>query len=200
MRQPGSIVLISCYELGHQPLGLASPLGFLERAEFAPAAMDIARDKFDEQLLARAEFVGISVPMHTALRLGVRVAQRVRHINPRCHLCFYGLYASLNADYLLDNDADSIVGGEYEAALLSLVEALAAGLPWDTVEGIVSRSSTDQTVRSEPIHRAERAQNRKRPHALANLVSSHYRPVLQRLDFTLPSRAGLPRLEHYARL
>ena len=142
MRQPGSIVLISCYELGHQPLGLALPLGFLERAGFAPVALDIARDKLDEQLLARAEFVGISVPMHTAMRLGVRVAQRVRHINPRCHVCFYGLYSTLNADYLLDNYADSIVGGEYEAALVSLIEALAAGLPWQTVEGIEFRSVT----------------------------------------------------------
>ena len=176
MRQPGSLVLISCYELGHQPLGLASPLGFLERAGFAPAAMDIARCEFDEQLVVGAEFVGISVPMHTALRLGVRVAQRVRDINPRCHVCFYGLYATLNADYLLDNDADSIVGGEYEAALVSLVEALAAGLPWKTVEGIVSSSSTDGNV------------------------SGDHQPVLRRLDFTLPSRAGLPRLEHYARL
>jgi len=33
VRRPGAILLISCYELGHQPLGLASPLGFLERAE-----------------------------------------------------------------------------------------------------------------------------------------------------------------------
>jgi len=34
LRGPGAILLVSCYELGHQPLGLASPLGFLERAEF----------------------------------------------------------------------------------------------------------------------------------------------------------------------
>ena len=26
------LVLLSCYELGHQPLGLAVPLAFLERA------------------------------------------------------------------------------------------------------------------------------------------------------------------------
>ena len=218
MHQPGSIVLISCYELGHQPLGLALPLGFLERAGFEPVALDIARDKLDEQLLARAEFVGISVPMHTAMRLGVRVAQRVRDINPRCHVCFYGLYSTLNADYLLDNYADSIVGGEYEAALVSLIEALAAGLPWQTVEGIVSRSSTDETVRSELIQihpsspdlenggmreaerQVETLEKRERPYEPAKRVSGDHQPVLRRLDFTLPIRAGLPRLEHYARL
>ena len=35
MRQSGSILLISCDELGYQPVGLASPLGFLRRAGFA---------------------------------------------------------------------------------------------------------------------------------------------------------------------
>ena len=72
MRSPGEVVLVSCYELGHQPIGLASPLGFLERAGFAPLARDLAVEKLDDalppELLARARFVGISVPMHTALR------------------------------------------------------------------------------------------------------------------------------------
>src|SRR5437764_537369 len=34
LRAPGSILLVSCYELGHQPLGAASPLGFLKRVSF----------------------------------------------------------------------------------------------------------------------------------------------------------------------
>src|SRR5262245_30332039 len=44
LREPGSILLVSCYELGHQPLGAASPLGFLKRAGFNPATLDIAVD------------------------------------------------------------------------------------------------------------------------------------------------------------
>ena len=44
--------------------------------------MDIAVEPFDAQKVARARFVAISVPMHTALRLGVRVAARVRAVNP----------------------------------------------------------------------------------------------------------------------
>ncbi len=71
-------MLISCYELGHQPLGIASAPGFLERAGYAPDALDIAVEGLDPEKVARARFVGISVPMHTALRLGVRVAEQVR--------------------------------------------------------------------------------------------------------------------------
>src|SRR5713226_8514459 len=95
--EPGSILLISCYELGHQPLAAASPLGFLQRAGFAADILDISVDPFDDAKVARARFVGISVPMHTALRLGVRVAARVREINPGAVICCFGLYAALNA-------------------------------------------------------------------------------------------------------
>jgi radical SAM superfamily enzyme YgiQ (UPF0313 family) len=135
LRRPGAILLVSCYELGHQPLGLASPLGFLEGVGYIPDALDIAVERFDPEKAARARFVGISVPMHTALRLGVRVAEEVRRINPRCHICFYGLYASLNADYLPGHVADSVIGGEFETALGALVEAL-AGDRAGAVEGV----------------------------------------------------------------
>src|SRR5262245_49459480 len=123
-RTPGAVLLISCYELGHQPLCTALSLGFLQRAGFAPDALDIAVEKFDTDRIEQARFIGISVPMHTALRLGVRVAERVREINPTAVVCFYGLYAALNADYLLEHGGDYCIGGEVEEPLVALVEAL----------------------------------------------------------------------------
>jgi radical SAM superfamily enzyme YgiQ (UPF0313 family) len=138
LRQPGAILLISCYELGHQPLGVASPLGFLERAGYAPDALDISVESFDPARVASARLIGVSVPMHTALRLGVRVAERIRQINPACHICFYGLYASLNAEYLLEHVADSVIGGEFEAPLVALAQALETGSVSD-VDGVSLR-------------------------------------------------------------
>lgn len=119
------LVLLSCYELGHQPMGLALPLAFLERAGYAAIAQDLALEHLDEELIRDADFVGISVPMHTALRIGVRVAARIRALNPRAHVCFFGLYAPLNESYLRANGADSVLGGEYEAELVALVDRLA---------------------------------------------------------------------------
>jgi radical SAM superfamily enzyme YgiQ (UPF0313 family) len=136
LRSTGAILLISCYELGHQPMGVALPSGFLQRAGFEPDAMDIAVACFDEQKVAQAAFVGISVPMHTALRLGVRVAERIRELNPTCHVCLYGLYAALNSDYLLEHGADSCIGGEYEKPLVELVESLDAGTTED-ISGVI---------------------------------------------------------------
>src|SRR2546422_11521053 len=62
--------------------------------------------------------------MHTALRLGVAVAERARAVNPTCHIAFYGLYATLNAEYLLSRVADSVLGGEADEALVELARNL----------------------------------------------------------------------------
>ena len=126
------IALLSCYELGHQPMGLASPLGFLKRAGIEASALDLAVEPFDAERIAKATFIGISVPMHTALRLGLVVLERARRLNPSCHVCFYGLYASLQEDLLFDRGADSVIGGEYEEALVKLIGAREA----ETIEGV----------------------------------------------------------------
>ncbi|MFP5261037.1 MAG: CUAEP/CCAEP-tail radical SAM (seleno)protein [Blastocatellia bacterium] len=121
------ILLISCYELGHQPAGIAMPMAFIRREGFDVEAMDVSVQGFDTEKVARARFVGVSVPMHTALRLGLSTARLVRRINPSCHICFYGLYASLNADHLLDTVADSVIGGEFEEPLAALIKAVIGG-------------------------------------------------------------------------
>src|SRR6185436_2865463 len=120
----------SFYELGHQPLGLAWPLAFLERAGLPARAVDLATDPFPEALAREARFVALSAPMHTALRLGVKAARRVRAVNPAAHLAFHGHYAGLNAEYLLDSGlADSVLAGESEAALAELAAAVLGGRP-----------------------------------------------------------------------
>lgn len=96
-------------------------------AGYAPLLVDTAVEALTDEAILNASFVGISVPMHTALRLGERLARRVRALNPSAHISFYGLYASLNADYLLQGTIDSAIGGEYEGPLLQLVAALENG-------------------------------------------------------------------------
>src|SRR2546426_2193785 len=127
LRAPGAILLISCYELGHQPLGVAWPRAFLERAGYAPDTLDLAVESLDLEKVRRARLVAIAVPMHTALRLGVRAAERIRRENPECRIICYGLYALLNADFLLEGSADAVLGGELETDLVALVERLETG-------------------------------------------------------------------------
>ncbi|MBE3561186.1 MAG: radical SAM protein [Ktedonobacteraceae bacterium] len=127
MRAYGDILLISCYELGHQPFHLASLSALLHQAGYLPRCVDTAVEPLTDEVIRRARIVAISVPMHTALRLGEQIARRVRAVNPRAHICFYGLYAQLNADHLLQETIDSAIGGEYEIPLLKLVASLESG-------------------------------------------------------------------------
>jgi radical SAM superfamily enzyme YgiQ (UPF0313 family) len=127
MREAGAILLVACYELGHQPLAVAWAAAFLEARGYGPAVMDVSVEPFDPDKVARARLVAVSVPMHTALRVGVALIERVRAVNPACHVVAYGLYAQLNAEYLLAHGVDSVIGGEAEAPLVALAETLEAG-------------------------------------------------------------------------
>lgn len=124
MRSTGDILLISCYELGHQPFHLAALQTMLVQAGYFPVLVDTSIENLTGEAIKTAKFVGISAPMHTALRLGQQIATRIRSLNPLAHICFYGLYASLNADYLLQECADSTIGGEYEVPMLNLIARL----------------------------------------------------------------------------
>ncbi|MEE8367162.1 MAG: CUAEP/CCAEP-tail radical SAM protein [Thermoanaerobaculia bacterium] len=126
-----NVLLISCYELGHQPFGVASAAAhLLAEGHHRVECLDLAVEVIDEAKVRRADLVGISTPMHTALRLGVKAGELVRGLNPECHICYFGLYASLNQDYLLDGVADSVIGGEFETPLTQHVDRLAGnGLP-----------------------------------------------------------------------
>jgi radical SAM superfamily enzyme YgiQ (UPF0313 family) len=129
LHEAGRILLLSCYELGHAPHGLAMPLAFLEQAGFDPAAIDLAVSPLDDEAVDRAELAIISVPMHTALRLGLRVIEEIRARNPRCRIACIGLYAPLNEGELRRAGVEFVFAGEHEPALVALAEALDAGRP-----------------------------------------------------------------------
>ena len=121
------VLLISCYELGHQPFSLASPLKFLRNDGINASAIDLAVENLSdyEEHIKCTRLVLVSVRMHIALRLGVTVSKRVRALNPQTHICFYGDYAGLNADYLCEEQyADSTISGEFEPAIVELARAV----------------------------------------------------------------------------
>lgn len=119
-------VLISTYELGRQPFGLASPAAWLRQAGAQVTCLDLSVERLNEAAISAADLVAFYVPMHTATRIAARVVERVKVLNPGAHLCFYGLYASMNEPFLRTLGANTILGGEYEAGLVSLVQRLRA--------------------------------------------------------------------------
>ena len=174
MKREDGILLISCYELGHQPFSLASPAARLKSEGYEVEVVDAAIEPIPEDSVRRAGFIGISVPMHTAMRVGMDLSHRIRILNPDAHLCFYGLYATLNADYLLTHAADSVVGGEFEQPLCDLVNRLCAG---QGAAGVTPANANTSPGAGPPAA-----------------------PHLSRQQWTVPDRSGLPALKRYAQL
>ena len=123
------VLLISTYELGRQPFGLASPAAWLRADGFYTTSLDLSRQSLDEEAVRTASLIAFYLPMHTATRIAVRALERVRKLNPSAHLCVFGLYAPVNAGLLRRLGVGTILGGEFEQGLLSLVRRLEAGAP-----------------------------------------------------------------------
>jgi radical SAM superfamily enzyme YgiQ (UPF0313 family) len=122
------VLLVSTYEMGHQPLGLAAAAAVLRARDHDVECLDLAVDPPEARVFQQADLIGISVPMHTAARLGIELARGIRRLNPRTHIVFYGLYATPLYERLMGSGlADSVIGGEYEIGLLALADRLAGG-------------------------------------------------------------------------
>ena len=118
-----SILLISTYDLGRQPFGLASPAAWLRRAGHDVTAVDLSRDTLSPDHVARAVLVAFYLPMHTATRLALPVIDTIRRANPQASLCAYGLYAPLNAELLRAHGVTHVLGPEAEADLVAWADS-----------------------------------------------------------------------------
>jgi radical SAM superfamily enzyme YgiQ (UPF0313 family) len=123
---PLRVLLVSTYELGHQPFGLASPAAWLRAAGCEVTCADLAVGALDEAATTAADLVAVYVPMHTATRLASQVIPRIRALNPSAHLCAYGLYAPVNIELLHGLGVSTVLGGEFEEPLVDLVANLLA--------------------------------------------------------------------------
>jgi len=165
-------LLVSTYELGHQPFGLASPAAWLRREGVEVRCIDLAKEKLSADAFEGIGLIGFHLAMHTATRLAAPVIRKARAANPAARIVAYGLYAPLNADWLRSIGVDEVVGGEFEAELAALA----------------TRST--QNLRSTPSD-ADSA-------VPATSAASLRRQPLPKLRFIQPDRSGLPPLSRYA--
>lgn len=191
------VLLLSTYELGRQPLGLATAAAHLRAAGCTVRTADLSVEPLPEDAVAAAGLIAFSVPMHTALRLALPVAARVRALNPHAHHCFFGLYAALNGDFLLCAGADSVLGGEIETPLVQLAIRLTAA---DAGTGTPADRGSRE---AQPAPRPGRAgaPTIEPPRVVADAgLSPRATTFLGRQQYLPPDRDGLPPLAHYAQL
>lgn len=116
-------LLISTYDLGRQPFGLASPAAWLRRAGAEVTCVDTSRGELSDEQIAAADVVAFYLPMHTATRLAEPLISRCRAVKPSARLVAYGLYAPLNATWLRQRGISDVVGPEAEEELVRIVNS-----------------------------------------------------------------------------
>lgn len=121
------VVLISTYELGRQPFGLASPAAWLASSGHEVVCADLCVETLPEEAVRSAALIALYLPMHTATRLAVRAIGKIRKLNTNAQICCYGLYAPLNESYLKKLGVGTVLGGEFEPGLVALADQLARG-------------------------------------------------------------------------
>src|SRR6267378_3497157 len=203
------IVLISTYELGRQPFGLVSPAAWLRRRGHAVDCFDLTRQGLDAGAVGAAELIAIYLPMHTATRLACKLIPSLREQNPGAHICCYGLYAPMNAEYLRSLGVGTILGGEFEGELVRLVERLGGARSRNGEE--VARldeepEGTERQGDEKPQGSADSALRYRGGDALkrtpTTFLPSQGEPIvsLERLKFEVPDRSGLAPISKYAHL
>ncbi len=137
------VVLISPYDLGRQPFGLAHAAACLKPAGFEVVCVDLAQQRLQEAELQDAVLVGIHLAMHTATRIATEALPRIRQLAPQARFCVFGLYAPTNAAYFRELGIEVALGGECEPDLVSVAQKCRDG-------------RTDirplQTIRLDKIH------------------------------------------------
>jgi radical SAM superfamily enzyme YgiQ (UPF0313 family) len=168
--QTTRVVLVSTYDLGRQPFGLASPAAWLRREGVDVRALDLSREALELEDLLGVELVAFYLPMHTATRLALPVIDSIHRARPQLALCAYGLYAPLNESMLRERGVSVVLGPEAEADLVNLATSIGGSQPLALVA------------------------------PMAPLAPTTAKPRLPHLNFMLPDRRGLPPLSRYASL
>jgi radical SAM superfamily enzyme YgiQ (UPF0313 family) len=173
-----SALLISTYEMGRQPFGLASAAAWLRAAGWSVDTVDAAKEQLRLDRLQGPELIAFHLPMHTATRLAGPLIAASRRVNPTARVCAFGLYAPLNEDWLRGLGADAVFGGEFE-------EALAA---WAGTDHDHKEPQSTQRPQSQPFS------------AISAVSAVSSGRGLPRIHFLVPDRSGLPALSKYATL
>ncbi len=219
------IVLISTYELGRQPFGLVSPAAWLRRRGHEVTCLDLTRQDLDALAVGSAELIAIYLPMHTATRLACKLIPSLRVQNPGAHICCYGLYAPMNAEYLRSLGVGTILGGEFEGGLVRLAERLSCAEKNDKIfpQGLkhleAGRSMSEPFEAQDKLKLRPPSATEKKPQGSEDsalryrggdalkrtpttFVGTQVEPIvsLERLEFEVPDRTGLAPIAQYAHL
>jgi radical SAM superfamily enzyme YgiQ (UPF0313 family) len=164
-------LLVSTYEMGRQPFGIASAAAWMRAAGWDVTCVDVAKEELQDGRLGSADLIGFHLPMHTATRLAAPIIATARRVNPAARICVFGLYAPLNAEWLRSLGADAVFGGEFEEELAAFADHVRS-----------TQSTQSKTFSAD------------------SAISAFAPRSLPKIHFLVPDRSGLPPLSKYATL
>ena len=151
MGQP-SILLVSGYEGGVQPLSIGTAAAHFIRAGFQPACLDLFVDRgCGEHLVEDVDLIAISMQLFQSVAPGVEFAKLARLHNPHTTIVMFGQHAAIHAERLLESYCDYVIRGDWEPTLVALTRHLAGeSIPVD-LPGLCRRG----TLVPPYIHRTD---------------------------------------------
>ena len=131
------ILILSTYELGHQPHHLALATAALSEAGHDVRPVDLSVDPWDLSCAEDTHAVAIAVPMHTAMRLAMDVIASLRALRPELPIALFGLYA---IEGMAPVDVARFAG-EFIGPLTSWADAIEANTEPITVGTAIRRAA-----------------------------------------------------------
>lgn len=161
------VLLLSFYEGGFQPLGLATTVAHLREAHFEVRPVDTFVEDFCDPMLEGCSYIGVSLPLFQSVERAAPVLPRLRAANRP--IILFGQHATIITDLLLEKGlGDWVIRGDWEVPLAGLLRHLEGeSLNGDGLKGVCKKG----TIQPPYIHRG---------------------PV-----FRPPARGGLPPLSRY---
>lgn len=118
------VLLVSTYESGFQSLGTTVAAAHLKQAGVPCRLLDLSLVSAPSPAeLQQYGLVGFHVPMYHALPQSFNLAARIRTLDPRPKIFFFGLYAGLFRDEILNKYGDHVFNTNWEDELLQVVLA-----------------------------------------------------------------------------
>lgn len=133
-----SVALVSTYEGGMQPLGLATAASHLIAAGHAPDCYDSFLAKPSLEDLCGHDLIAFSVPLFESLGEATNLFNAVKAANPEVRAIFYGTYSILNREVLLAGGAAGVVVGDWEDVLPQVAAQIEGGRGIDGIEGLAT--------------------------------------------------------------
>ena len=142
-----SVLLVSFYEGGFQPISLGTTAAHLREAQFEVHTVDTSHEELTEKIISSCSYIGISLPLFQSLERAASVIPRLKAT--RRPIILFGQHATIVSELLLQKGlGDWVLRGDWEVPLVKLLRHL-EGEEVDSLDGVCRNGDIRQTY----IHR-----------------------------------------------